>query len=526
MTRTHFATRKAFEIPPPHYFGKRKTVSGLLPKVKRTIKRPFPLASVISTASLLTFQTGWGQTPLTIQQEERGIVLEWPGGEPLLSSRDLTSWEVVPDATSPFAPALEGSEATFFAIEFQPAALDFPGAGVTVGSEEVRLQGTIGSAFRRSAGLTVTINGQPAEIVENESGPDLFRLSNLALPAGSNSVSVLIRNAAGATESFQTSVTVDPIVANNVVLTGNYAYAAMGADGLAILELSTGRRIEIPAELNSLDVNDLAVADGFLFVLDTVGTSGGGRFRSLSLANPEAPTFSSNFATTPTRFFSGISAANGRVAVSGGTEPFRIFEYDQVTGAIGGEAVSGFGVLGRPDVILTPDGATAFISVDFNGTFQGFNLGLVAINISDRASGPRFGFSEAFRLGLSDSSIGRSSQPANFRLESALLGDTILVAHEEGLSVVQEGARTELLNLGFRAINVDVVGQTAFVVGTESNETVARIATIDFSNVDEPRVLENRRLPGRGPFLGVAANDDFVVIATNDEAGLMVIERE
>lgn len=481
-------------------------------------------ASLLTATSLLSLQTGSAQTPLTIRQEASEIILEWPGGEPLLSSRDLSSWTLVPDATSPFVvPNLADTPDNFFAIELQPSGVSFPGDGVTVGSEEVRIQGVIGSAFRRSPGLTVTINGVAAEIVENASGPDFFRLDQLVLPAGNGTLSIVISNGLGDSETLQSTLAVDPIVANNVVLAGDYAYAAMGSGGLAILELSTGRRVPLPPALSSLDVNDLAIADGFLFILDTLGFSSGGRIRSLSLANPEAPTIASEFVTAPTRFFSGIAAANGRVIVSGGTEIMRVFEYDRESGAIGGQSTTGLGVIGRPDIILSPDGEQAFVSVDFSGNFQGFSLGLVALQIRERATGNPFTLTEQFRLGLSSGQLSRSSQPANFRLESALLGDAVLVAHEEGLSVVREGARSQLIDLGFRAVNVDVLGSTAFVVGTETNETVPRLAVIDFSDIANPDITENQAFPNRGQFLGVAANKDFVVIATSDAGGLLVL---
>src|SRR5690606_11120606 len=76
-------------------------------------------------------------------------------------------------------------------------------------------------------------------------------------------------------------------------------------------------------------------------------------------------------------------------------------------------------------------------------------------------------------------------------------GRTAFVAHGGGLDVVQIGGDGELdrrarISLPFPAVDVDVAGDRAWVVGGEAS----RIAEVDIAREDEPVLLGTRAAPG------------------------------
>src|SRR5258705_10604911 len=72
----------------------------------------------------------------------------------------------------------------------------------------------------------------------------------------------------------------------NVVVSGSTAYGTLADRGLEIVDLNHGQRRTIPPPAGSESVDDLAVADGFLFALDARKP---GHLSVFSLTDPEKP---------------------------------------------------------------------------------------------------------------------------------------------------------------------------------------------------------------------------------------------
>ncbi|HYU35419.1 MAG TPA: hypothetical protein VEW48_24975, partial [Thermoanaerobaculia bacterium] len=152
--------------------------------------------------------------------------------------------------------------------------------------------------------------------------------------------------------------TAAPSARTQVVVDGGHAYLAAGADGIEIVDGSTQKRLRlVPPEAPADRIDDLAIADGWLFALDATPP---GHLMAYSLAVPDLPSPSGAIVTVPVGPFSGVSAAAGVVIVSGGTSELTLREYDR-NGRFGTDvATADFG-RGQPDVALRPDGRMAAI---------------------------------------------------------------------------------------------------------------------------------------------------------------------
>src|ERR1044071_7541444 len=149
-----------------------------------------------------------------------------------------------------------------------------------------------------------------------------------------------------------------------VVLDGGRAYIAAGAEGIEIVDLATrARRALLPPDAPADRIDDLAIADGWLFALDATPA---GHLMIYSLANPDRPSRTGNVVPVPVGPFSGVSAAAGVVIVSGGTSQLTLREYDH-QGRFGKEVVTADFGRGQPDVALRADGRMAAISTHLYG---------------------------------------------------------------------------------------------------------------------------------------------------------------
>jgi len=479
--------------------------------------KPVSILNVAATL-LLMLCRGYGQNPISlVQTSENEITLSWNGGLPLFSSTDLSTWTEVSAATSPYVRSIEGVPHEFYSLGLAPPlpfSLDLPPGTFVAGTQTIPLQGSVGSSLSGSAGLRVSIGSVDAEILTDEDGVDRFIFNNLALSAGLNTLTVIVTNDAGASESIPFQVTFDPIEANNVMVSGNYAYAAMGSQGFAVMDLTTRNRTVLSPPGASGSVDDLSVDGDLLFVMDSNGT---GFLSVYSISDPFNPVLQSGPVAFTTNFFSGISAANGRVVVSGGTSFLTARSYD-ANGNLGTDVGSIDLGAGQPDVLISPNGERAFVSTDFSGTFNGQGFGITfldvrtsSLNIESRTGLAGAGFTTGFQF------------PANFPIESALSGNSLLVAHGGGLSILDAttGGLQRAIPLGFPAVSVDAEGDTAFIVG-QSGGTNSFLAELDLSNTTSQPVVQT--LTGIPQVTGVAANSQFIVIAANNN-GLQVIER-
>ena len=301
--------------------------------------------------------------------------------------------------------------------------------------------------------------------------------------------------AAGDIEVLSTSGT------NNVAIAGNFAYAAAGTQGIVIVDLEN--RLVVGVVSNAGRVDDVSIDGDLLFVMD----GSGGSLSVLSIANPTQPTVVSGPVAVNVSPFSGVSAANGRVVVSGGTGLLSSREYTAAGALTGPVRTIDLGI-GQPDVLLSEDGATAFVSTDFTGTVDGLPFGITVLDISGAS------LSILDRIGIAGAgfSVGFDS-PANFPAESALQGDTLFFASGDGVSVFDVSNPNSVqtlavIPLSVNPINVDVIDDTLYVVGNGP----ATLTTIDISDLSSPIIETTALESGSGP-LGVAVNSSHVVIA-------------
>ena len=393
-----------------------------------------------------------------------------------------------------------------------PLSISAPIDGSTVGSASIDVRGNLLRPFNQP-GTQVSVNGQSATVESFGSGRARFVLANLELTPGLNGLVIEATTPGGDSRRLDAAVTFSPLTGNNVIVRGRFAYVARGVAGLGIMDLRTriGTTMAPPAGSNRVD--DVATADGFLFLLDAAN---GGRLSVMDLEDPVEPAIIGTPVSVPVGPFAGVSAAGGRVVVSGGTSLMTVRNY----GADGqlSTAVSSIDLgVGQPDVTVSADGASAFVSTDFAGLVNGSPFGLTTVTLAD-APAPLSIFS---RTGLPGAGFTAGFQaPANFPIASALFQGDVMVAHGGGLTRVNaQGVVQGTRPLGFAGVNVGVFGSTAFVVGSGRN-----LATLDLSAPGAPTLISSSQLNGTGALTGVAANARFVAIASNG-GGLRVMSR-
>src|SRR2546428_10700973 len=144
--------------------------------------------------------------------------------------------------------------------------------------------------------------------------------------------------------------------AANVVIRGSIAYASLAQRGFEAIDTRSGKVIGVtPPARGSESADDLPVADSFLFVLDARPP---GHLSVFSLADPTKPTLVSGPAVVAVGPFSGVSAAHGRVIVSGGTSLMSLRSYDQ-NGNLGDVMATPDCGRGQPALLLAPAGDRA-----------------------------------------------------------------------------------------------------------------------------------------------------------------------
>src|SRR5690349_10731235 len=87
-----------------------------------------------------------------------------------------------------------------------------------------------------------------------------------------------------------------------IVVDGAHAYIAAGAEGIEVIDLATQkRRALVPPEAPADRVDDLALAEGWLFALDATPP---GHLMIYSLSDPDRPSWSSEIVPVPVGPFS------------------------------------------------------------------------------------------------------------------------------------------------------------------------------------------------------------------------------
>ena len=293
----------------------------------------------------------------------------------------------------------------------------------------------------------------------------------------------------------------------NVAIGDGVAYVAAGNNGIVLVDLSASAiagTVSPPPTTGTVD--DIAVDGELLFTLDGFSP---GRLTVFSIADPLQPAVVSGPTTVDVGPFAGVSAANGRVVVSGGTGLLNAFSYNQNGILSSTRATIDLGI-GQPDVLVSDDGSLAFVSTDFAGNVDGEPFGLTVVNLAnvpasvsilDRVGIDGAGFSAGF------------ATPANFPVEAALDGDTLYMAYGSGVTAfdVSNPGNVQTIAeipLSTNSVNIDVFEDQLYIVG---NSPTATLTTIDVANLNSPAVT-TANLPAGQP-LGVAVTNGAVVIA-------------
>ncbi len=299
----------------------------------------------------------------------------------------------------------------------------------------------------------------------------------------------------------------------NIVALGRVAYVTRAEQGLEIIDLSTGEKIQRMAPPSgSESIDDLALADGFLFTLDARPP---GSLTIFSMADPKAPQQVSGPVPVPVGPFSGVSASAGRVIVSGGTSDLTLRSYDR-DGRLGEEVASIDLGRGQPDVLLAPGGQRAFVSTHFSGPHFGLmgldmSSGSLTIAVNGRLDLETIGFTAG------------GAKPANFPIEAALHHDSLLIAYTKGLALVdpKELKILQLIkakDLGVEPVNVDASGQTVAVVGSAPRPMLVLLSIQSPGGISVQRSIP---LPEGTYATGVAVTSDHVAVAGHEKGVLI-----
>ncbi|HEV8579663.1 MAG TPA: hypothetical protein VGX68_11345 [Thermoanaerobaculia bacterium] len=219
--------------------------------------------------------------------------------------------------------------------------------------------------------------------------------------------------------------TAAPSARTQIVVNRANAYIAAGADGIEIVDLTTRVKRSVPPQSPADRIDDLTIADGWLFALDATPP---GHLIVYSLSDPDQPGPTGEIAPVAVGPFSGVSAAAGLVIVSGGTSQLTLREYGR-DGRLGKEvATADFG-RGQPDIALRADGRLAAISTHLYGPE-------FAITFAEIRRRPlRLEMLSQLRLQHAGFTAG-GFKPAHFPIVAAWRGDRVHVAEGGGLDVI------------------------------------------------------------------------------------------
>ncbi len=302
--------------------------------------------------------------------------------------------------------------------------------------------------------------------------------------------------------------------AANVAIDGSTAYASLAERGMEMIDIESGKVLGIvPPPAGSESVDDLAVADHLLFVLDARPP---GHLSVFSLADPANPTLVSAPVGVAVGPFSGVSAARGRVSVSGGTSLMSLRSYDR-DGKLSGVLSTMDCGRGQPDVLLAPDGDRAFVSTHYWGPY----FGLTTV----RVGGSPLSLAKAGSLALDTYGFtAGGAKPASFPLEAALAGDVLLLADRRGLNIISIANLDEPrvlanLDVGVQGVNVDVRDHLAAVVGASPRPL---LVLVDIAVPSSPRVVRSIPLPVGSYPTGVAIGATHIAVASHRNGVLLV----
>lgn len=272
-----------------------------------------------------------------------------------------------------------------------------------------------------------------------------------------------------------------------VVIGGAHAYVAAGVDGIEVIDLASGQRRAVFAPSPPMDrIDDLAIADGWLFALDATAP---GYVQLYPLQAGGLGGSAGAAASVPVGPFSGVAAAAGVVAVSGGTSSLSLREYD-ANGRLGEVVVNADFGRGQPDIALRADGARAVISTHLYG--PEFGLSFVEIK-----RGPlrlhRLGRLRLQGVGFT----GGGYKPAHFPMVTQWRGDRVYLASAVGLSVidVSNPRHPKVLTTDVRpqpAMDIAIAGDRLELAVAGAHPAIFRYR---LDGTDKPFLIERWPLP-------------------------------
>lgn len=298
----------------------------------------------------------------------------------------------------------------------------------------------------------------------------------------------------------------------NVVVHGEWAYVTKGPAGIEVVHLGRREPTRVVPVQGGESADDLAVADGLLFVLDARPP---GHLTVYTLEDPSAPSLRNPPVPVEVGPFSGVSAAGGRVIVSGGTGRLAMRGYDRA-GLLGSEIVTADFGRGQPDVVLAADGRAAYVSTHDWGPYFQLAVAMLAsepLQVIRQSALPldTYGFTPG------------GAKPANFPIEGAADGSILYLAFAAGLGVLDVADPSMpkllgLLKLGVEPVNVDVHDGVAALVGSSPSPL---LVLVDVREPSHPRILQSITLPEDSLATGVAVASSHVVVAAHGRGTLL-----
>jgi hypothetical protein len=299
--------------------------------------------------------------------------------------------------------------------------------------------------------------------------------------------------------------------AGNVVATDSIVYATQGAAGLSWLDSHSGETIgTLPPPAGSESIDDLAMVGDLLFALDAESP---GHLSVFSLTDPRHPKVVGTANKVAVGPFSGVSAAEQVVMVSGGTSELSVFAYD-TSGMLRGPLATADLGRGQPDIFVATN-ELAYASTHYWGPYFGINA--LRFDSSARV------VTAIGKLPLDGAGFtAGGAKPASFPIDVAAFGtDTLLVAFARGVVIVSiqdpSSPRVlDLLTVGGKAVSIDTRGTSAAVAVAGPN---AAIVFIEFGG-SAPVIKRLPLPPGTNP-AGIAFTGARVAVAARDRGVLL-----
>lgn len=252
--------------------------------------------------------------------------------------------------------------------------------------------------------------------------------------------------------------------------------------GIKIIDPTTEETISvISPKLPAKSFDDIAISDGYLFALDARGD---GFLMVFSLENPTNPQHTGSITSVPVEPYCGVSAQNGNVVISGGTKHIAHHSYDLSSGLVSNKSACLERDRGHPDISLSTNGKTAYVSTHFGGP----EFGILSIKLNEIPNIPTV-ISEFDIAGAGFT--GGTFDHTGFPIKSIASDSVLYVAHGNGLSIynITDNSISETANidLGIEAMDVCIYKNKAYVIGINST---SKLVIVNIENSIDPSIIE------------------------------------